>query len=152
MPWELLDAALSVAHFIAVLILAGSLATQAFVLRMPQAKPSILLLSRADIFSGLSAILVVIAGAARVEFGLKGHDFYFASHAFWGKIAIFTLIGLLSMLPTKAFGAWRKAALADENFAPAEADVKRVRRLVMIEVHLLALVIVFAALMARGLG
>ena len=34
----------------------------------------------------------------------------------------------------------------------AEAEAKRTRRLVMIELHVLALVPLFAALMARGIG
>ena len=44
------------------------------------------------------------------------------------------------------------AAGADAAYAVGEAEAKRVRRLVMIEVHVLALVPLFAALMARGLG
>ncbi|MET0182570.1 MAG: DUF2214 family protein [Caulobacterales bacterium] len=152
MPSELLDAALSTAHFIAVLIIAGALATQAFLLRAPLSKSSLLVLARSDLFYGLAAVALIIFGASRVEFGLRGHDFYFASHAFWGKIAVFTIIGLLSIQPTMKFRAWRKAARADEHFAPPEIDVKSVRRFVMIEVHLLALVVIFAALMARGIG
>ena len=45
-----------------------------------------------------------------------------------------------------------KKAGADAAFSAPEAEAKRVRRLVVIEAHLVALLVLFAALMARGIG
>ncbi len=148
----LLDAALSVAHFLALLVMAGALSAEAFVLRLPVKGPVIPLLARTDALYGLSAGLLIAAGLSRVFFGLKDESYYGDSHAFWGKIAVFVIIGLLSILPTMQFIRWRRAYNTDAAFEPSETEVKRARLIVMIEAHLLIVVVIFAALMARGIG
>ncbi|MGE3303559.1 MAG: DUF2214 family protein [Hyphomonadaceae bacterium] len=146
------DAGLSTAHFLCVLILAGALAGELFLLRLPPSGDLVRALARADLIYGIAAGLLILAGLARIYFGLKDASFYWASHAFWGKMAVFAVIGVLSIQPTRKILAWRKALKADPAFAPSEGEVRSLRRVVTIETHLLALVVVFAALMARGLG
>jgi putative membrane protein len=87
-----------------------------------------------------------------VFWGAKDAAFYGDQPFFWAKMGTFAVIGLISIGPTRTFIRWVKQAGQDAAFAVAEADAKRIRRLVMIELHLLALVPLFAALMARGLG
>lgn len=146
------DAAFSYLHFIFVLILAGALAAEAFVLRLPVDGRIARLLLRIDLFYGISAVGVILAGIARVVWGAKSADFYLEQPFFWAKMATFLVIGILSAMPTRRFIRWVKEAKAASDFAAPVADVARIRRLVMIEVHLLALVPLFAALMARGIG
>jgi putative membrane protein len=146
------DAALSFLHFTFAFILVSAIAAEAFVLRLPVNGAVAQRLLRIDLFYGLSAALILVAGAARVIWGAKGWDYYQAQPFFWAKMAAFAVIGLISIAPTLTFLRWNKAARADVNFAAPEAEVKRVRRFVMIEVHLVALVILFAALMARGIA
>lgn len=150
MLWH--DAAFSYLHFAFVLILVGALAAEAFVLRLPVDGRVARLLLRIDAFYGVSAIGVIAAGLARVFWGGKGADFYAAQPFFWAKMATFAVIGLISIAPTRTFFRWAKQARADVAFAMSEDEVRKVRRLVMIEVHLLALAPLFAVLMARGLG
>lgn len=146
------DAALSYLHFTFALILAGALAAEAFILRLPIDGRIARLLLRADLFYGISAVGVIAAGVARVFWGAKSADYYGAQPFFWAKMATFAAIGIISILPTRAFIGWVKQANQNPSFVVAEADAKRMRRLVMIELHLLALVPLFAALMARGIG
>lgn len=146
------DAALSYLHFAFALILAGALAAEAFILRLPVDRRVARLLLRADLFYGVSAIGVIAAGMARVFWGAKDAAFYGAQPFFWAKMATFAVIGIISILPTRAFITWVKQANQNPGFTVAEADAKRMRRLVMIELHLLALVPLFAALMARAIG
>jgi putative membrane protein len=146
------DAALSYTHFVFAFILAGALAGEAFVLRLPVDGRAARLLLRMDVFYAAGAVGVIAAGVSRVFWGAKGADYYASQPFFWAKMATFALIGLISIAPTRTFLAWVKQAGKDGAFAVAEADVKRVRRLVMVELHLLALVPLFAALMARGIG
>lgn len=146
------DAAFSYLHFVFVLILAGALVAEAFILRLPVDGRVARLLLRIDLFYGISSVGVILAGLARVFWGAKGAEFYGAQPFFWAKMAVFAIIGVISALPTRAFMRWTKQAGQDAAFAVGEADVKRVRRLVMIELHLLALVPLFAALMARAIG
>lgn len=146
------DAALSYLHFAFALILAGALAAEAFILRLPVDGRVARLLLRADLFYGISAVGVIAAGVARVFWGAKDAAFYGAQPFFWAKMATFAVIGIISILPTRAFISWVKQANQNPGFTAAEADAKRMRRLVMIELHLLALVPLFAALMARAIG
>lgn len=146
------DAALSYLHFIFALILVSALAAEAFILRLPVDARVARLLLRVDVFYGISAVGVILAGLARVFWGAKGVAFYASQPFFWAKMAVFGLIGIISIWPTRKFMSWVKQAGKDAAFAASDADVKSIRRLVMIEVHLLALLPLFAALMARGLG
>lgn len=149
MLWH--DAAFSYLHFVFVLILAGALAAEAFVLRLPVDGRVVRLLLRIDVFYAISAVGVILAGVARVFWGAKGAAYYAEQPFFWAKMAAFALVGLISIAPTRGFFRWVKAAGQDPAFVAAEAEVKRTRRFVMIELHVLALVPLFAALMARGL-
>jgi putative membrane protein len=137
-------ASLAWLHFVFAFILVGALAAEAFILRLPVDGRVARLLLRVDMFYGVSAVLLILAG--------KGWAYYQVQPFFWAKMATFAVIAALSVAPTRAFTSWVKAYNADAGFAPAEAELKRVRRLVTIEVHLIALLLLFATLMARGIG
>ena len=146
------DAGLAWLHFLFVFVLVGAICAELFILRLPIDNRVARLLLRADLFYGASSVLLILAGVSRVLWGAKGWAFYQAEPFFWAKIATFAAIGLISIGPTRAFMRWTKSFNADAAFTPPEAEVKRVRRLVMIEVHLIALLALFASLMARGIG
>lgn len=107
------------------------------------------ILGIADAAYGATAGLVIVIGICRVIWGIKGADFYLSNPWFWAKMASFALIGILSIAPTIAILKWRKAARANTSFLPPDVEVARLRLLVKTEVALLALVVVFAAAMAR---
>ena len=146
------DAALSYLHFVFAFILVGAIAAEAFVLRLPIDGRAARLLLRIDLFYGLSAVGVILAGVARVFWGAKGAGYYAGQPMFWVKMAAFAIVGLISIVPTRAFFRWVKAARTDPGLVVADDEAKRARRLVMVELHVLALVPLFAALMARGIG
>jgi len=148
----LLDAGLSFLHFSFAFVLVGALSAEAFVLHLPVDGRVARLLLRIDLFYGASAVGLILAGLARVLWGAKGWAYYAGQPFFWAKLAAFALIGLISIIPTMTYFRWVKAAAKDASHIVAEAEVKKVRRLAMIEVHLLALLLAFAALMARGIG
>jgi putative membrane protein len=83
-----------------------------------------------------------------VIWGGKGWAFYEANPFFWGKIAAFVAIGLLSIGPTLLFFRWRKAA-AGAAYAPPPAELKRARTWVGLEALLLVPLLACAAAMAR---
>lgn len=146
------DAGLAWLHFVFAFILVGAIVAEAFILRLAVNAAAARLLLRVDLFYGLSAVLLILAGISRVIWGAKGWSFYEAEPFFWAKMGVFALIGLVSIVPTRAFIRWANAAKADANFVAPDAEVKRVRRLVAIETHSVALLLLFASLMARGLG
>ncbi len=150
MPYH--DAGLSFLHFASVLILAGALSAEAFVLRLQVDARVARLLLRIDLFYGISAVGALLAGAARVVWGARGWEYYVGQPFFWVKLATFGLIGVLSIWPTLAYFRWNRAAAADGAFLAGDDEVKRLRRFVMAELHLLALLVLFATFMARGIG
>ncbi|MDX2276257.1 MAG: DUF2214 family protein [Hyphomonadaceae bacterium] len=142
----LLDVALSFLHFTFAFILVGALSAEAFVLRLPVDERVARLLLRIDLFYGLAAVGLIVAGVCRVFFSPAGAAYYAGQPFFWAKMAVFVVIGIISIWPTRAFLGWVK------HGPPDEAEVKRIKRLVMAELHILVLVVLFAALMARGGG
>lgn len=145
------DAGLAWLHFVFAFILVGALVAELFILRLPIDGRVARLLLRVDLFYGLSAVLLILAGVSRVIWGAKGWAYYQDQPFFWAKVATFAVIGLISIAPTMTFLRWNKAARADAAFLAPEAQVKSMRRLVMIETHVLALLLLFASLMARGI-
>ncbi|HXN15436.1 MAG TPA: DUF2214 family protein, partial [Usitatibacter sp.] len=79
-------------------------------------------------------------------------DFYLSSWPIYVKVGLFLAIGILSVSPTLTFIRWRRALDRDAAWQVSEAERARIRRIVMIEVHLAALIPLFAVIMARGLG
>ena len=67
-------------------------------------------------------------------------------------VAAVVTVGLLSILPTVQFLGWRKAL--KEGRVPALDDGKRrqVRMVIHIELALLFVIMLCAAMMARGIG
>ncbi|HSJ96186.1 MAG TPA: DUF2214 family protein, partial [Myxococcota bacterium] len=67
-------------------------------------------------------------------------------------IGLFLLVGIVSVYPTLAYVRWRRALDHDRAWTVPAAEQARMRKLVMLEVHLAALIPVFAVVMSRGLG
>jgi putative membrane protein len=147
-----LDATLAYLHFTAIFMLFAFLTAELFVIRQPLDEKLVRLLGRVDAWYAASAGLVLVTGFLRAGLGAKGGDFYFDAWPIYAKIALFLAVGLLSIKPTLEFIRWRRGYEQDRAWTvPADAQA-RMRKLIMIEVHLAALIPVFAVIMARGLG
>lgn len=148
----LTDALLAWIHFVLAFVLVGALVAEAFVMRLPIDARVALLLRRIDLFYGVSAALLIGAGVSRVIWGAKGWAYYQVQPFFWAKMAAFAAIGLVSILPTLAFRHWARQAKAAPSFQAPDAAARRIRGYVVFETHLVALLLLFAVLMARGIG
>lgn len=104
----------------------------------------------ADMVLGIAATVLLLAGLARVFWFEKGATYYFHNHAFLGKFSLFILVALLSIVPTVEFLSWRKAVKAGQVPVVAAAKLKRVRMIVHIELAAIVLILLFAAMMAKG--
>jgi putative membrane protein len=113
---------------------------------------TILRVTRIDGLYGLLAGLALVVGGLRVVYGVKGAAFYIHNPLFWTKLGLFLLVGLISISPTLNYIRWRKALRADSNALPNDASVKATRQLIHIELMLLFLMPILAAMMARGIG
>ncbi len=92
---------------------------------------------------------VIAVGVGRVIWGGKGWAFYEANPFFWAKMAAFAAIGLLSLAPTRTFLRWGRLAKTDAAFQPPEAEVKRARLALRLQMGLVVVVLACAAAMAR---
>lgn len=147
-----IDALLAYLHFTAIFILFAFLTVEAVLMRGTLDAAAIRLLGRIDLWYFGAAIAVLVTGLLRLVFGAKGADFYLGAWPIYVKIALFVAVGILSVAPTLAFIRWRRHLDHDPAWQVPPAERQRMRRLVMIEVHLAALIPVFAVIMARGLG
>jgi putative membrane protein len=145
----LTDLVLAILHHLAVVCLIVLLAFEFALLKPGLNAKDLNRVARADAAYGATAGLVIVIGICRVIWGFKGADFYLSNPWFWAKMASFAAIGLLSIPPTMALLRWRKTSKRDSQFLPPDADVARLRVFLHSEVALLALVVVFAAAMAR---
>lgn len=148
---EIADLTLAILHHLAVFLLAGMLAAELVLIRPGLGGRSLVVLGRIDGLYGALAGLVVVIGAGRVLFGLKGWEYYVHYWAFWAKMAAFAGVGLLSLPPTARILRWRKQAVAADYGVPND-EIAAMRRFLKGEAVVLALVVTFAAVMARGIG
>ena len=109
-------------------------------------------LLRMDAVYGMSAMVLLAVGFIRVFYMEKGSDYYFHSGPFLAKLVLFIAVGLLSILPTMQFLGWRKALKAGQVPALDDAARRRVRIVIHTELALLFVIMLCAALMARGIG
>ena len=147
-----LDAILAYLHFIAIFVLFGFLTAEAVIIRRPLDAERIRLLGRLDLWYFGAAMAVLLTGFLRLGLGAKGAEFYLSSWPIYVKVALFLAVGLISVYPTLAFVRWRRALDHDAAWRVPEDEHRRYRKVVMAEVHLAAMIPVFAVIMARGLG
>jgi len=148
----LLDALLAWIHYLAIFLLIVAMTAQTVLLRSPITDIAVRRLAIYDRVYLISAIAVLITGVLRLTLGAKGAAFYMANPWFHAKIALFIIIGLCSIPPTVAFLRWNKQAKRQPGYLPDVMQTKKIRRWVMLEVHLLVFLPLLAALMARGIG
>lgn len=144
------DAILAYLHFAAIFALVWFFAKEWTLLRAGAAALDTQRLVRADAGVGALAGSVLATGALRAVWGAKGWAFYAHNPVFHLKVGLFVLVGLLSIAPTRAFLRWHRARRADPAYRVPEAEWRAVRRWLMIELHLVALIPLAAVLMARG--
>lgn len=145
------DAILAYLHFLAIIAIFVVLARELILLRGSAASLDIGALAATDRGFGIVAVIVLLTGAARAVYGIKGWAFYAHNPAFHIKMGLFVLIALLSIVPTVRFLRWNKAQRLDPAFRVPEDERRRTRILVHVELTLLALMPLAAVVMARGL-
>ena len=147
-----LDAFLAYLHFTAVFILFAFLAVEIYLVRLRLDATTIRQLARVDAWYAGAALAVLGTGLARVIWGAKGSAFYLGDWVFYAKVALFVAVGLISIKPTLAFLRWRKSLESDPAWTVPDAERNAMRGWLMIEIHIAAMIPVFAVIMARGLG
>ena len=104
-----------------------------------------------DAWYRIFAVVLIFAGLMRVYYFEKGAEFYLQNPFFRIKIALFIVVGLLSIQPTVKFLSWRK--LIKRGVAPVlgEREYATLQRLLRLELLGLVAAAFCATLMARGI-
>ena len=107
-------------------------------------------LQGADMVLGISAGVLLLVGLGRVFWFEKGSAYYFGSHAFLTKLTLFVVVALLSIVPTIEFLRWRKAVKQGQVPVVAAGTLRKVGRIIHIELAAVVLILLCAAIMAKG--
>jgi putative membrane protein len=139
-------------HHLAAFTLFGALMVELVLLKSELTATSVRSLLRMDAAYGISAAVLFAVGFLRVFYAEKGANYYFHSVPFLAKITLFFTVGLLSIYPTRRFLKWRKSPSAAQVIQLGEGERRKLRTIIHTELTLLMLLILCAALMARGIG
>ena len=95
-------------HHLCAFTLVAAVAIEFTLIRQELTLSSARRLQVTDIVLGIAAGALLVIGLLRVFFFEKGAAYYWHSHAFLTKFALFIIIGLLSIIPTMEFLSWRE--------------------------------------------
>jgi len=137
-------------HHLAAFALVSAVAIEFVLLRGELTLWGARRLQVADMILGVAAGVLLVVGLARVFWFEKGAAYYFHSHAFLTKFSLFIVVALLSIVPTREFLSWRRAVKEGAVPAVSVAKIRRVRMIVHIELAAIAIILLCAAIMAKG--
>jgi len=120
-------------HYLAIILIAGFLVAEMVVCRPSLEAEQVRLLPRLDVVFFAAALLALATGLLRLFVYAKGVGFYLPNPL------------------TMSFIRWRRR-LAESGELPPTPEIATARRVLHVEVALLALIPLMAVLMARGIG
>jgi putative membrane protein len=146
------EAILAFLHISAILALVVFITSEAALCRPEWMSADIVeRLVRVDRIYGIAAASVLATGLLRIYLGMKGSSWYWGNWLLHVKIGLFLLAALISIVPTLRFARWRKALRAS-GALPAPEEVRKVRKLVMLQAHIIPVIPLAAVFLARGFG
>ena len=149
----IIEAIFAFLHYVSFIVLISMLVVEWVVYdRKLNAKQARALMT-ADGLLGISAVFVIITGFLKVFYFGKGADYYFSNYIFYTKLGLVLVIWLLSIYPTIRFLKWRSPLEAGKNeILVKEPEYLKTKNLLRMQLVLVPLVPLLAALMARGIG
>lgn len=139
-------------HHLAAFALVASLVVEFVLVKPGITYANARIVQKADIAFGITAGIILIVGALRVMYFEKGPLYYRHNIAFHAKLGTFLIVGILSIIPTMEFLRWRKQMRDGTAPEITPQKLKTVRMLIHLELVGVAIIILCAALMARGNG
>ena len=139
-------------HHLAAFTLVAALAVELVMVRDALTLASARKLLRVDSIFGVSAGVLLVVGLGRVFHFEKGATYYLHSWAFIAKFALFVIVGLLSIVPTVEFLSWRRAVAEGKVPDVGAQKLRTLRTVIHLELVGIVLIVLCAALMAKGVG
>lgn len=137
-------------HHLAVFILFAALVVEFVLLQDELTLSSARKIRFADMAYGIAAGSVIVIGLLRVFYFEKGAAYYLNSVPFWIKMAAFLSVGVMSILPTMEFLSWSKPLKAGQAPSLTPQKIRSIRRLIHLELAGVVVILLAAALMAKG--
>lgn len=134
-------------HFIGIFTLFAALVSEHLLLDKTMTRSAIKRVSVVDAVFGISAVIVLTTGLLLWFVYGKSAEFYSKNAIFHTKVMLFVIVGLLSIHPTIYFLKTRKGDLSESVTLP-----KSVIMMVRMELLLVTIIPLLAALMAKGVG
>jgi putative membrane protein len=108
------------------------------------------LLARIDTAYIAAAVLVLLSGLLLLV-GYDRHVWSTLTHpVFWTKFGMFVALGAAAVYPSLQFQRWNRAIAKGEERILTTRDIRRTRRVILVELAVLAIVPLLAAWLARG--
>lgn len=139
-------------HYVAMISIAAVLVAQHMACVPGITAGRIRLLARLDLLYLGLVVLALASGVARLVWFARGTAFYLHNPVFYIKLALFLAVGLISISPTRQYLAWMRGLKSGGPVVVADYEVLRVRRAIVIQLFVFALIPLMATLMARGIG
>lgn len=136
-------------HFISICTMIACLFLEYFLLKKQNNRNEITTLWKIDGIYGVSSISTLTAGFLLWFVVGKPASFYENSYLIWGKIGLFLIVGILSIVPTIFF--FRERTKDREGSEQVDVPVK-LKKYILAELILLFLIPVLAVFMAQGYG
>jgi putative membrane protein len=137
-------------HHLCAFTLVAAVAIEFTLVRQELTIASARRLQVTDAVLGVAAGALLIIGLLRVFYFEKGASYYFHSHAFLTKFSLFIILGLLSIVPTREFLSWRAAIKAGQVPVVDAGKLRRVSAVIHAELAAIVVILLCAAIMARG--
>jgi len=139
-------------HHLAAFSLVAALAVEFILIRGELNLGTARKLQLVDMVFGVSAGVVLVIGLLRVFYFEKGASYYLHSAPFIAKLSLFVIVGLLSIYPTVEFLSWSKSLKQGRMPALTERKIASIRSVIHWELAAVVVIILCAALMAKGVG
>jgi putative membrane protein len=139
-------------HHIAAFAFVAALAVEFVLIRDELSLKTARKLPLVDLTAGAAAGVVLVVGLLRVAYFEKGAAYYLHSAPFLAKLSLFVIIALLSVYPTLTFLSWIKPAREGQIPVVSDRKLRLLRAIIHAELAGVVLLILSAALMARGVG
>lgn len=148
----LTSALVAFAHFAAAFGVAATIFYEWFTFSRAPTLAEARRLALADLWYGICAGVVLLAGFGRALHFEKGWAFYQASPFFSLKLGLFLLVGLLSIYPTVQFIRWRGELKAGRAPQLGERQYRLILACLRAEALGVLAILLSASLMAHGVG
>jgi putative membrane protein len=139
-------------HHAAAFTLVAALAVEVALFKPPLTLTQAYRLLRTDMIFGASAGVLLVVGLLRVTYFEKGPAYYWHDVFFLIKFGAFLIAALISIYPTVTFLSWNRGLRAGAAPEVPPRQTRYVRMCLMLELTAILIILLCAALMARGFG